>query len=377
MVSNDDDCEIEWFQGTPDASSSSPAKVSVAASTQAAIAAAHTGEPPTSTQDSNEKASPSGVVTSVGDVSKASDTATTNATADTGNLAGTLPTGSYPHGMTVVDTKAWPGHYITGKTLQAPQCEKKVPTGAAIYKSPYPSILDIKHFKAWYENLRDNNLPSKYLKVTPGWYEYKISEGATTIAFGELYKDWTLDLRDVTFVYDATVTKDAGIYLNQCTNFYVCGGTFWNDNSGGEMFTQAKVISAKQADGDLWEYTAIIDQGYDIPKWREASARNVVTMDVSNPTHFKHVEVNFWYSHFPWDVSDDGTIKFQMGKARGMMQEGYMLSLSMIDGSGYCLSNEFTGGVTLDGLTCNGYVTPSYPSIHQNALPLFSIDRLN
>ena len=362
IASEDDDCEIVWVLSPSDVPSSSTTEVSLPSTTEAAISTSTTTKAAVSTPkaspadgESEKTSVPADVGSSSDDDSKPSSPAPATSSADTGSLPGALPAGSYPNGITVVDTKAWPGHFLAGKTLQAPQCEKEVPAGAAIYTPPTPGVLDLGHFEQWRNQQLDRKLASKYMKVAPGWYEYKVTNGVTTIAIGQTFVDgWTLDLRGVTFVYDVTVTKDAGMYINQALNLYVCGGTFWNDVIDGEIFTQAKVTDAKQVDGDTWEYTAKVDAGYDVAKWRSADARNVDVMDVSDATHFKHPEVNLWYATFPFDVSDDGTIKFKMGKSRGQMQKGYMLSMQMTGGSAYCVSNEFTGGLTLDGLTCNG-----------------------
>lgn len=241
--------------------------------------------------------------------------------------------------------------------MKAPVDDTPVPEDAAIY-TPNGNSINCTEFTTWNLDQRENNLPSRFLKVAPGVYFYDLGDEHTdtTIAFGFYQGGWTLDLRGVTFV----VTCNSGncdhrdstiFYINQSEDFVLIGGTFWWDQ--GELWSQARVTSLTDTSA-----TFTIEAGYNVSAWRNAGPRNLGCVDSSNPTHFTRPGCNFWYlSNYDFSaLESDRTFTADIASRAGL-QKGYVVTIQSGPNQRMSIITEDNGGFHIKGLTSNGAFT--------------------
>jgi len=232
-----------------------------------------------------------------------------------------------------------------------------VPNGAAIY-TPQGNTLNCTEFTTWNLAQRANNLPSKFLKITPGIYFYSFGDPSTTttIAFGFYQRGWTLDLRGVTFIVTCPPNtcdhRDSTIfYINQSEDFTLLGGTFWWDQ--GELYSQARLTTLTPSSA-----TFTVEAGYSLPVWRTTNPRNQGCTDTSNPAHFTRPSCNFFYlSNYDFSHLDSHRTFTTNITSRAALKEGYVISTRSGPNQRMSIITEDNGGFHIKGLTSNGAFT--------------------
>ena len=256
---------------------------------------------------------------------------------------------------------------INDDYVHAPEDNTPIPNDVAIFSPANPGEFDCTAFAIWRDQHRDNPPASKFLKIKPGSYRYKLG---TKLNVGDDPNDhigmnivmylmkggWTLDLRGVTFYIDITEENklqrpDVLIYTLQSDHLTILGGTIWSD--WGEMYTQALVTAVN---GDTATFQ--VEQGYNITRWREAGPRNQACINPSDPNHFQFGDCNFWkVDTYNFDRLDsDRTFTAHLLGGDGLAV-GYVVT--MMNGfnaynSMFTLSNEANTNLHVKGMTTNG-----------------------
>lgn len=262
LEERDEDCEIEWVTISPEATS-------LAATTSMANKGAD-----------EMVALPSASETSV------------NA-ASVSNSPGT-------QGVVTTNSANEPGIPIDGSHLSAPASSAAVPSDAKIYTPPSKTISG-KAFGTWMSEQASASPASKWLKVKPGVYNVDCSDNIVFSFMSGTTEKWTADLRGVTLLVAGTCQA---IYINQCEDFTVLGGTIWFD--AGEIWTQAKITSITDIGGGSSTATMVVDEGYNLTSWRSAGPRNLNAIDALDTSHYVRPQgINFWFaSDFNFDDLD-------------------------------------------------------------------------
>jgi len=218
---DDDNCSQAWI--TVDADSSSTATAAMATEDLSRKAEAL---PASSTVIVSPSTDSSGASTT------ASSSSATNPASATAASSMAIPSGSSGGISTPTLPDGTPGFPINDDHLKAPVDDTPVPDGAAIY-TPQSNTINCTEFTTWNLAQPKNNLPSQFLKVTPGIYFHSLvdSSTSTTIAFRFYQRAWTLDLRGVTFILTCNPANRAHrdstiLTINQSEDFTLLGGTF-------------------------------------------------------------------------------------------------------------------------------------------------------
>lgn len=184
---------------------------------------------------------------------------------------------------------------IDGPHLSAPASNVAVPVDAKTYTPP-SKVISGKALETWMREQTKLKPASKWLKIAPGVYNIDCKDNIVFSFMDGLTEKWTIDMRGVTFLVAGTCQA---IYINQCEDFTIYGGTLWFD--AGEVWTQAKVTSIEGG-----TVTCVVDEGYDLATWRKAGPRNLNAMDSSDPNHFVRPKgLNYWFaSDFNFDSLD-------------------------------------------------------------------------
>ena len=191
-----------------------------------------------------------------------------------------------------------PGIPIDGSHLSAPVSKVAVPADAKVYTPPSKTISG-KALGTWMGEQAKASPASKWLKIAPGVYDIDCKDNIVFSFMNGLTEKWTIDMRDVTFLVAGSCQA---IYINQCEDFTIYGGTLWFD--AGEIWTQAKVTSIDDIGGGSSTVTCVVEEGYNLTTWRDAGPRNLNVMDASNPNHFVRPQgLNFWFAS-DWNFDD-------------------------------------------------------------------------
>ena len=333
---DDDTCEPDWVNG----SESVPSISSVAAST------------PGGTTISSLP-SQSGVVT-------ASNIMNTTSSAAGNSSIVYMPT--RPDGSS--------GIPINNDHISAPVDTRPVPDGAAIY-TPSGNTLNCSDLVAWMTVHRTANLPSKYLKITPGIYSYdlgtqhaldadaNLSPGNNIVIY--LFSGgWTFDFRDVTFLIDITPENEDRrpgnmIYINESDDLTILGGTIWIDQ--GEQFSQARVTDlTPPSSSSIQTATFVVEKGYNITAWKGAGPRNQGCVDSTSSTHYTRPPCNFWkvdnydFSNL-LSTSHSFTANVLPGSA---LQHNFVVYTQVGPNSRTAISSENNDNLFISGITTNG-----------------------
>ncbi|KAI9780939.1 MAG: hypothetical protein M1835_004381 [Candelina submexicana] len=257
---------------------------------------------------------------------------------------------------------------VTSDLISAPVDTRAVPSDAAIYTPSDSTRFDCNDFNNWMSTQKKNPSSSKFLKVSPGTYEYMLGPvhpagadpnlyASSNIAIGFMPGAWTLDLRDVTFTINVTPQNklqrpDQAIYINQSEDFTILGGTIWWDQ--GEQWSQATVKSiASNGDGGDPIVTLSIDQGYNTTAWAAMGPRNIGCINISNSAHYTRPGCNFWYTlGYTFDF-DNRKVSFRAGE-HSNLKEGYVLYIQSGLNSLTTIASENNGNFHVKGMTSNG-----------------------
>ena len=255
LEERDDDCEIEWMTVSPPSPSASEA--------------------------------------SVGSTSVDSGSTAPSALSTNSSSPGTK-------GVVTTNSADEPGIPIDGSHLSAPVSSAAVPPDAKTYTPPSKTISG-KAFETWMGEQASASPASKWLKLAPGVYNVDCSDNIVFSFMDGLTEKWTVDMRGVTFLVAGTCQA---IYINQCEDFTILGGTLWFD--AGEIWTQAKITSITDIGSGSSTVTAVVDEGYNLTTWRSAGPRNLNTIDASDAGHFVRPQgINYWFaSDFNFDELD-------------------------------------------------------------------------
>ena len=246
-----------------------------------------------------------------------------------------------------------PGFPLDGDHLSAPTAPVAVPVGAATYTPPNPNSLSGKAFGTWVDQQKDAKLPSKWLKVAPGTYNYAIDD---IIAIGFTPGGWTLDVRDVTFliaVPQNDKTSGQAIYINQSEDFTILGGTIWFDQ--GEQWSQAKVTAISAYDGVYATATFEVEQGYNVSVWNTVDPRNQGCIDTTDTNHFTRPDCNFFYvDNYDFSSLDPKKTFTARVTSRANLKVGYHITTIAGPNSPTTIASEFNGNLHVNGMTSNG-----------------------
>ena len=363
---DDEDCKINWitvYEDSPTGVTSSAAPVGTVGS----MIGGGQGEVGGSEEETHEKVEAKSKAASATMVSiphpSAYSSPPSSAAASTGGTAdesSALSLPKLPNGEAAIP--------INDNHVAAPEDKTPVPEDVAIYTPKTANEFDNLDFSNWMKKLRDAPPSSKFMKVKPGIYRYKLGPvmpdgtDANTVP-GEniviylMKGGWTLDLRSVTFYVDvtpATIHQRPGvmIYVLQSENFTLLGGTIWIDQ--GEQWTQARCTSV---DAASQKATFQVEQGYNVSAWRTAGPRNQFCVDPSDKNHYKFPGCNFWkvqdYNFSGLDSDDKTFTATLLGESN--VSEGVVITMQVGPNSMITLSTEDNGGLQVKGLTSNGY----------------------
>ena len=275
----DENCEMEWV-------------------TVYADATAHSAMPTSSIAQAgaDQKAALAPSASASGNNSSAGSTASMSASS--ANSSGSSSPGT--QGVVTTNSVNEPGIPIDGSHLSAPVSSVAVPADAKTYTPPTKTISG-KAFETWMRQQASSSPASKWLKLAPGVYDIDCNDNIVFSFMDGLTEKWTVDLRDVTFLVAGSCQA---IYINQCEDFTIYGGTLWFD--AGEIWTQANITSITDIGGGSSTVTAVVEEGYNLTTWRSAGPRNLNAMDTSNPNHFVRPQgINYWFaSDFNFDDLD-------------------------------------------------------------------------
>ncbi|CAF9903806.1 MAG: hypothetical protein GOMPHAMPRED_000556 [Gomphillus americanus] len=333
----DSACTVTWVTVTAGSTAAS-STIQIAASSSTSIQSVTTARETSSTLSSSPSQPTSSNTTSALDLSDVS-----------------LPGGQPPF-------------LINDDYVHAPQDNTPVPDDAAVYIPKTAGVFDCLDFSQWRDEQRDNPPTSKFLKIQPGAYRYKLGppmspgtdpntvDGENIIMY--LMKGgWTLDLRGVTFYVDITPQNylqrpSVLIYTLQSDSLTILGGTIWQDF--GELYTQARVTAI--SDDDV--ITFQVEQGYNLTRWREAGPRNQDCIDTSNPNNYTFPGCNFWkvddYNFDNLDTQRTFTAQDIGGSAIAVGQVIVMMNGMNQFNTLFTLSNEANTGLQVKGMTTNG-----------------------
>lgn len=269
VAEHDESCEMQWVTVYADATGTS------ALTGQTGIPLAGAG---------NQEASPAG-----GNTSSPSATGAATESAPSTESSSSASPGS--NGTTTTSQAGQAGIPIDGAHLSAPVSNVAVPADAKVYTPPGKTISG-KAFEAWIKTQTAAKPTSKWLKLAAGVYSIDCSDGIVFSFMDGLNEQWTMDLRGVTFLVAGTCQA---IYINQCEDFTIYGGTMWFD--AGEIWTQAKVTDITDIGSGSSTVTCVVEDGYNLTTWRSAGPRNLNAVDASNPNDYvRPPGLNYWFA---------------------------------------------------------------------------------
>lgn len=260
------------------------------------------------------------------------------------------------------------GILVNNDHVTAPVDTRPVPRGAAIY-TPSGDTMNCSDFVSWMTAHRTANLPSKFLKVTPGIYSYDLGavhaldadanlSPGNNIVLWLFSGGWTLDLRNVTFLISITpenADRRPGnmIYIDESDDLTILGGTVWIDQ--GEQFSQARITSMTATTSGNQLATFTVEKGYNISAWSSAGPRNQGCVDASDPTHFTRPACNFWkvsnYDFSTLLTTHTFTATVLPGS---MLQRNYVIYTQVGPNSLTTISSENNANLHVKGMTTNG-----------------------
>lgn len=268
----DDNCEMEWITVYADATAHSAMP-------------SHLSSP---LAGAGKKAglSPSGTLSSMGSVSS---TGATSMSAPSAGLTNSSSPGT--DGVSTTNSAGVAGIPIDGAHLSAPVSNVAVPADAKTYIPPSKTISG-KAFETWMGEQAKSSPASKWLKLAPGVYNIDCSDNIVFSFMDGLTEKWTIDLRGVTFLVAGSCQA---IYINQCEDLTIYGGTLWFD--AGELWTQAKITAIDDTGSGSATVTCVVEDGYNLTTWRSAGPRNLNVIDASDSNHYTRPQgINFWFA---------------------------------------------------------------------------------
>ena len=263
------------------------------------------------------------------------------------------------------------GLLVKNDHISAPLDTRPVPDGAAIYK-PSGNTINCSDFNSWMTDHRNSNLPSKYLKVEPGTYNYDLGTAhdldadanlapGNNIVLWLFSSGWTLDIRDVTFLISITpdnANRRPGnmIYIDESDDLTILGGIIWIDQ--GEQFSQARLTSlTPSSTAGTQTATFVVEKGYNSSAWTSAGPRNQGCVDdTTSSTHFTRRPCNFW------KVADYDFAALQSASRcftatilpDSGLKMGYVVYTQVGANSLTAVSSENNANLHVKGLTTNG-----------------------
>ena len=284
-------------------------------------------------------------------------------TPSSASVSSTAPSGSGPSGTTEPSDSTsgsdmlssnhagQPGFPVSGTHVTAPRPDDVVPENAATFTPS--AVFSGQDFKAFYNHQRELK-QTKWLKVLPGVYTIDLDKDSIRINMGN--GGFTFDFRDVTWLVSRSPGGAAQfIYINQCEDTKILGGTVWFDQ--GEPWSQAKIVSIDPVNSKdkRQPVTYKVDDGYDLDVWKTANGHNQACIDSSNPDHFELHSCTFWMDKSDFSkLESDRTFTLHISADSGL-KVGYSVTIAMPGtSSGTTISSENNGGLYVKGLTSNG-----------------------
>ena len=78
-------------------------------------------------------------------------------------------------------------------------------------------------------------------------------------------------------------------------------------------------------------------------------------IDTRSAENFVRPDVGLWYATFPLELDEaSNKTKIRMGTTRGDLKVRYTMCTENVNGVGTYLASEFSSGLVVDRLTCNG-----------------------
>ena len=216
---------------------------------------------------------------------------------NTNTQSASIPSGSSSssspgtNGMISTNDVGEVGFPLDGPHLSAPVNDAAVPADVRIYPADSKTISG-KALADWMGNQTKTPPPSKWLKIPAGVYSIDCKDTIYFSFMQGLNEGWTMDMRGVTFLVNGICQA---IYINQCEDFTIYGGTLWFD--GGEMWTQSQITSIDDIGGGYSTVTCVVEKGYNTTTWRDVTPRNLYVMDASDSNHYvRPTGLNFWFA---------------------------------------------------------------------------------